>query len=84
MLEFLDEWTTEPLEEVACAVIPSSTKVRAHAFSFLWLFSFFFFAAAERVGASLVCCCGVRVGWCGGRSFCSVMCARHPQQHHGG
>jgi DNA-directed RNA polymerase II subunit RPB2 len=27
VLEFLDEWTTEPLEEVNCSIIPSSTKV---------------------------------------------------------
>ncbi|WIA14943.1 hypothetical protein OEZ86_003599 [Tetradesmus obliquus] len=25
--EFLEEWTTEPLEEIACSIIPSSTKV---------------------------------------------------------
>jgi hypothetical protein len=28
VLEFLEEWTTEPLEEVSCSIIPSSTKVR--------------------------------------------------------
>lgn len=27
VLEFLEEWTTEPLEEIACSIIPSSTKV---------------------------------------------------------
>lgn len=25
--EFLEEWTTEPLEEINCSIIPQSTKV---------------------------------------------------------
>jgi DNA-directed RNA polymerase II subunit RPB2 len=25
--DFLEEWTTEPLEEIACSIIPTSTKV---------------------------------------------------------
>lgn len=27
VLEFLEEWTTEPLDEVSCSIIPTSTKV---------------------------------------------------------
>lgn len=27
LLEFLEEWTTESLEDISCSIIPESTKV---------------------------------------------------------
>jgi hypothetical protein len=26
-MEFLEEWTVEPLEDISCGIIPESTKV---------------------------------------------------------